>query len=207
VFNIFLQILSDGRLTDNMGRTVSFADSIILMTTNTGQPFFLDKSLSFDEAKKNALEELGKTYRSELLNRFNGRQNIVCFNRLALPEIERIVRREISNVSKAYGEQGITLEMPDADLKAFCRDNYNPDIGARGLPGYIEATIEPKIARTILENPEIKGVVNVSYDEAAKKLDVALPAAAAPEVRKAAPANQNKAAPAGAGVTPKFNMN
>ncbi|MGE4250098.1 MAG: AAA family ATPase, partial [Parvibaculaceae bacterium] len=77
VFNVFLQILSDGRLTDNVGRTVSFSESIIIMTTNIGQPHFLNAKLSVEEANGEAIREIEKTYRSEFLNRFAGRQNII----------------------------------------------------------------------------------------------------------------------------------
>jgi ATP-dependent Clp protease ATP-binding subunit ClpB len=189
VFNLFLQILSDGRLTDNVGRTVSFADSIIIMTTNIGQPHFLDQSIDFEEAKKRANGDLNNTYRSEFLNRFNGRQNIVCFNRLELDSIEKIVRREIANLNKAYGDQGVTIKMADSELKAFCAAKYDPAIGARGLPGFIESTIEPKIARSILENPDLHGKMLVRFDVASDSFVIDPPKPA----EAAAPANQNSA--------------
>lgn len=121
VFNVFLQILSDGRLTDNVGRTVSFSEAIIIMTTNIGQAHFLNPSLTVAEANAAALEKVGKTYRSEFLNRFAGRQNIVCFNKLDLPSIERIVRREFDSMDKTYAGDGINLTVTEADLKAFCK--------------------------------------------------------------------------------------
>lgn len=168
VFNIFLQILDDGRLTDNVGRTVSFDEAIIIMTTNTGQPHFLDMSASFETARERAIDDLNQRYRSEFLNRFAGRQNIICFNRLELPSIEKIVKREIVDLDKSYRANSIGVVMMDADLKAFCADHYDPRVGARGLPGYIQAHLEPVIVNHILQNPDEAGVCTVAYDKMSK---------------------------------------
>ena len=100
VFNIFLQILSDGRLTDNVGRTVYFSDIMIIMTSNIGQSYYLDPNLSDEAACELATNELNNTYRSELLNRFNGRENILHFKRLPMEVIERIIRREIDKLNQ-----------------------------------------------------------------------------------------------------------
>lgn len=163
VFNVFLQILSDGRLTDNVGRTVSFSDAIIVMTTNIGQPHFLDPKLTVEEANAEAIREIEKTYRSEFLNRFAGRQNIICFNKLDLPSIEKIVRREFDSIDRTYTQEGIKVTVPEDDLKAFCRDHYDPAIGARGLPGFIQANIEPIIVNMILESDK-RGKLDLAYN-------------------------------------------
>ena len=89
----FLQILDDARLTDNRGLTVSFSAAIIIMTTNIGTPHFLDECIDFAAARQQAVADLEASYRPEFLNRFNGRQNIICFHRLDLPVIERIAAR------------------------------------------------------------------------------------------------------------------
>jgi ATP-dependent Clp protease ATP-binding subunit ClpA len=174
VFNVFLQILSDGRLTDNVGRTVSFSESIIIMTTNIGQPHFLNPKLSFEQASEAAMEEVQKTYRSEFLNRFSGRQNIVCFNKLDLASIERIVKREFDAMNAVYSNDGINLSLSEADLKAFCKAHYDPAIGARGLPGYIQTNVEPMIVNQILET-EKRGPIRISFN--AKKSSFVLEAA------------------------------
>jgi ATP-dependent Clp protease ATP-binding subunit ClpB len=171
VFNVFLQILSDGRLTDNVGRTVSFSESIIIMTTNLGQPHFLNAELSKDEAVAAALDEVAKTYRSEFLNRFAGRQNIICFNTLDLASIEKIVRREFDSIDRTYSHDGIRITVPEADLKAFCKGHYDPAIGARGLPGFIQANIEPLIVNRILDSAQ-RGTLGLSYDEASRKFEL-----------------------------------
>lgn len=163
VFNVFLQILSDGRLTDNVGRTVSFSDAIIIMTTNIGQPHFLNPKLSVEEANAEAIGEIEKTYRSEFLNRFAGRQNIICFNKLDLPSIEKIVRREFDSIDRTYAQEGIKVEVAEADLKAFCEARYDPAIGARGLPGFIQANIEPIIVNMILDSDR-RGKLQLAYN-------------------------------------------
>lgn len=170
VFNVFLQILDDARLTDNLGRTVSFTDSIIIMTTNTGQPHFLNKEITFETAKELALEDLASTYRSEFLNRFSGRQNIVCFNKLEVHHIEKIVSREIVKLAASYLESKIEVVVADDAVQKFCRDHYDPIIGARGLPGFIAAHLEPILADLALEG--YVGKASVTYNEIIKNFEV-----------------------------------
>jgi ATP-dependent Clp protease ATP-binding subunit ClpB len=165
IYNIFLQILTDGRLTDNVGRTVSFEDSSILMTTNIGQPHFLDQTIPFEEAERLALKDLSETYRSELLNRFAGRQNIICFNRLELDSIQKIVTREIAKMDAAYSERGLRVTISESSLVAFCAALYDPTIGARGLPGYIKANIEPVIVDKMISAPDARGTFEIVYTD------------------------------------------
>jgi len=174
VFNVFLQVLDDGRLTDNRGLTVSFSDAIIIMTTNIGQSHFLDAGLDFEAAAAETIKELDAHYRPEFLNRFNGRQNIVCFKSLGLPVIERIARREIAKLNERIKAQGrdITIAISDESLAALCKDQYVPANGARGLPGYFAAHIHPAVANAILETQSLRGTMEVVYDGAAKKLAI-----------------------------------
>ena len=167
VFDVFMQVLSDGRLTDSLGRTVDFSNAYIGFTTNIGQSHFLDTSLSDEQAEALAIEELKKTYRSEFLNRFAGRQNILCYKRLGVGAIEKIVAREIKSINENYGEQGITVDVTPQDVKAFCQAKYDPTSGARGLPGYLQANLEPIIVNSLIEHPERRAVVNFRYDAAA----------------------------------------
>ena len=164
VFNIFLQILSDGRLTDNIGRTVDFSETIIIMTSNIGQKYYLDMSLTDEEAKERANEELTNTYRSELLNRFNGRENIFHFKRLGMETIEKIVRREITNLAESYKDK-LGIQMDDEQIHSFCVDQYDPIRGARGLPGFIKAHLRPKLVDVMLHTSELnKPTFWVKYD-------------------------------------------
>jgi len=178
VFNVLLQVLDDGRLTDNRGLTVSFGEAIILMTTNIGQPNFLDESLAFDESVEATMKELDQVYRPEFLNRFNGRENIVCFNRLNLPVIEKIARREIVKLNKQIqaGGKNITITVTDETLANICKDIYVPAIGARSLPGYITTKIKPAVANTILNTPEAEGEMVINYDVATRALFITAPA-------------------------------
>ena len=171
VFDLFLQILSDGRLTDNHGRTVSFSDSMVIMTTNIGQTFFLDETLPSDEAEKLANVELDSIYRPEFLNRFAGRQNIVCFNRLELDSIEKIVKREMNALSKAYKENGLVITFTDESVSAFCKDHYQARHGARGLQGYVVANIEPLVVNLILENKIKASHLELVYNKNTKAFD------------------------------------
>ncbi len=173
VFNVFLQILSDGRLTDNVGRTVSFEDAILIFTTNIGQPAFLNPDLSPEMAQLEAMKELNATYRPEFLNRFAGRENILCFVRLEMPSIERIIRREIDKINTKYYDDNISVAMNDASLNAFCVDRYDPTVGARGLPGYIKANLEPIIANKLLNsNDNHKSLANVQYTNKAFQVSI-----------------------------------
>jgi ATP-dependent Clp protease ATP-binding subunit ClpB len=167
VFNVFLQILSDGRLTDNVGRTVSFSEAIIIMTSNIGQEHFLDESIDENEARERAMVELKATYRPEFLNRFAGGQNILCFHKLGLTSIGNIVNRELHDIMKAYPKLTMTINY-DAVIK-FCKDNYEPRSGARGLPGMIQATLEAKIVQLILDN-KIDTGYTIEYDAKIKEL-------------------------------------
>lgn len=172
VFNIFLQILSDGRLTDNIGRTVDFSDIIIIMTSNIGQAYYLDRNLSDESARELSTEELNRTYRSELLNRFNGRENILHFKRLSLEVIERIIHREITKLNTAYASMGLEIEVQNACIGNFCRDHYDLVRGARGLPGYIKANLRPIIVNYILAHPGEQGTFCTRYNTERKKFEV-----------------------------------
>lgn len=176
VFNVFLQILDDARLTDNRGLTVSFRDSIILMTTNIGTQHFLGES-NFSLAEELALADLEEVYRPEFLNRFNGRQNIVCFKTLGLPIIEMIATREISKLNEMVQATmpNLNIAMGTTALSAMCRDHYKPVNGARGITGYIEGVIKPEIANTVLFADQSSGTITIDYDEAERRAVMSLP--------------------------------
>ena len=177
IFNVFLQVLDDGRLTDNRGLTVSFSEAIIIMTTNIGQKNFLDSSMDFDEAELETFRELDDTYRPEFLNRFNGRQNIVCFNALNLEVIEMIAKREIKKLNAQIKAQGreLEIEIADESLTALCKDQYNPANGARGIPGYFASQIHPAVANTMLQAETARGVMEVIYNAETRSLEVVHP--------------------------------
>jgi ATP-dependent Clp protease ATP-binding subunit ClpB len=166
IFNVFLQILDDARLTDNRGLTVSFRDAVILMTTNIGTRYFLNIE-DFGEAQERAMEDLDERYRPEFLARFNGKRNIVCFRPLDLATIEKIAARDLTRLNNMVQESlpQIDLHMTEKALSAMCRDHYRPVTGARGITGYIEGVIKPEIATTVLFNPDSAGTIQIDYDE------------------------------------------
>ena len=175
IFNVFLQILDDARLTDNRGLTVSFRDSIILMTTNIGTTHFLSED--FGVAKELAMQDLDEQYRPEFLGRFNGKRNIVCFQPLSLEVIERIAARDIQRldamVKQTLPELDVAIE--SSALTTMCRDHYLPATGARGITGYIEGVIKPEIANTVLFDERATGTVMIGYDEDSKSVKVRAP--------------------------------
>jgi ATP-dependent Clp protease ATP-binding subunit ClpB len=166
IFNVFLQILDDARLTDNRGLTVSFRDAIILMTTNIGTAHFLGED-DFEVARKLALEDLDEHYRPEFLARFNGKRNIVCFNTLPLEVIEQIAARDIRRLDAMVKKTlpNVSVAIDPAALAAMCKDHYKPVTGARGITGYIEGVIKPEIANTVLFDHQAEGRITIRYDE------------------------------------------
>ncbi len=176
VFNIFLQVLGDGRLTDGIGRTVNFNGTPMIFTTNAGQAHFLNPDLSEAEAEAAALAELSTLFLGEFLNRFAGRQNIICFKKLDLSTMERIVRREITSMDSVYAEKGIHVAAEDSVIAEFCRDQYDPMVGARGLPGFITANLEPHIVDAILEDQNVQGTARVEYLKDQRMFDVKIAA-------------------------------
>lgn len=168
IFNVFLQVLDDGRLTDNRGLTVSFAETLIIMTTNIGQHHFLDQTLNAKEAMVKTMDMLDDAFRPEFLNRFNGRENIVGFRPLPLTIIEKIAKRELEKVNQRIAQSGrgqTHIQMDDATIAALCRDKYDPVRGARGIPGFFTSKIYPAVAKEILMNPEQSAIMKVGYDE------------------------------------------
>jgi ATP-dependent Clp protease ATP-binding subunit ClpB len=167
-------------MNDNVGRRISFADTIILMTSNLGQGNFLDKSMTPAQQFEKTMNEMkDHGLRPEFLNRFNGRENIVPFNTLTPAIIEKIVTREIKKINESYSGEGFTIEMSPQNMKEFVAAKYNPEVGARGLPGYINANVESKLARAILMNPDVQGTMLVTYDKDKDVMDVAAPKAPA----------------------------
>jgi len=165
IFNVFLQILDDARLTDNRGLTVSFRDSIILMTTNIGTKHFLHEE-DFEQAKELAMDDLDERYRPEFLARFNGKRNIVCFKPLSLEVVGMIATRDIGKLNHMVKQSlpNIDIVMSQESITKMCEQHYKPASGARGITGYIEGVIKPEIASTVLFSPDASGTILIEYD-------------------------------------------
>ncbi len=170
VFDLFLQIIDEGVLVDRRGVKASFANSINILTSNVGAQYFLDESLTFEEAKKKALKDLWnpepnpltgeKGFRPEFLNRFTG---IFCFNRLGQIEIIKIANKSLKELNQWIADKGISVEVPEKDLKEMCQDQYDPKNGGRGIMNYIENNITSNVADTLLQHPNTQGTVEVTY--------------------------------------------
>ncbi|WP_219470588.1 ATP-dependent chaperone ClpB [Nonomuraea rhizosphaerae] len=151
VFNTFLQVLDDGRLTDAQGRTVDFRNTVIIMTSNIGSQYLLDGVTSDGEIKPEArdrvMNELRTHFRPEFLNRVD---DIVLFKPLTEAQIERIVDLMFNDVRQRLAERRLTLRVTDQALKLIANQGYDPVYGARPLRRFIAREVETRIGRALL---------------------------------------------------------
>jgi len=151
VFNILLQILDDGRLTDGQGRTVDFKNTVIIMTSNLGSQLFRSKSGThlneFEELKQAVLDEVGRRFKPEFINRID---EIIVFKPLSEEQIQQIVDLMMSNLEKRLQKQGISIVL-DSEVKDYlARYGYDPDYGARPLRRLIQKKIESPLASELI---------------------------------------------------------
>ena len=156
VFNILLQVLDDGRLTDNKGRTVNFKNTIIVMTSNMGSQRIREnfekidesnKSKVVEETKNEVLEMLKANVRPEFLNRID---EIIMFTPLNKAEIKQIVTLQISNVRKMLEKNGIDFDVSDDALNLLADEGYDPEFGARPVKRVIQREILNRLSKDIL---------------------------------------------------------
>lgn len=166
VFNILLQVLDDGRITDSQGRTVDFKNTIIIMTSNLGSVYLLDGIEENGEISATAKEEtenlLKQSFRPEFLNRLD---EIVFFKPLTKTDIIRIVDLLVANLRKRLSERQLNLHLTDRAKDAIAENSYDPQYGARPLKRYIQSNIDTLLARTIIEgNLQANDTISVDYD-------------------------------------------
>ncbi len=183
VFNVLLQILEDGRLTDGKGRTVDFRNTVLVMTSNVGSTAIYELAGKDPErARKEAMEALRQAFRPEFINRID---EIVIFNPLGKEQLERIVGLLLKSVEKLLAERQITLALTPAGNELLLREGYDPAYGARPLRRTIQRLIQDPLALQILEGTVLPGShIRVDRDgkKDAMKFDTATakkPAAAA----------------------------
>lgn len=166
VLDVMLQILDDGRLTDNKGVVVDFRNTIVVATTNFGAHNFLDDEMSFDDAvatTRQQLYERGSPFRPEFLNRFTG---LYFFKPLGLDVVSNIAKGQLSKINQRVAENGkdFRLEMSDSELGEFCEAKYVKKYGARVINNAIANEIGAKLAEIILANEDKGGgVIKVSF--------------------------------------------
>jgi ATP-dependent Clp protease ATP-binding subunit ClpB len=149
VFNVLLQILEDGRLTDGQGRTVDFRNTVLIMTSNVGSTAIFELAGNDPEsARKEAMNALRAAFRPEFINRID---EIVIFNPLGKEQLERIVGMMLKNVEKLLADRQITLELTPAARELVLREGYDPSYGARPLRRAIQRLIQDPLALQILE--------------------------------------------------------
>ena len=164
VMNLFLQILDDGRLTDSQGRTVSFKDTIIIMTSNAGQGI-KNASVGFaaENAKDkpdNARNSMSQFFKPEFLNRLD---DVIEFNELTKDDLVKIVNLMLTDVNNMVKNQGLQITVSDDTKKKLVEEGYNPAMGARPLRRTIQEEIEDKVADYKLDHPAAKNLLaNVS---------------------------------------------
>src|SRR5450631_1547966 len=155
VFNILLQIMDDGRLTDGKGRTVDFRNTVLVMTSNVGSTAIFELSKTDPErARKEAFDALRAAFRPEFINRID---EIVIFNPLGKEHLERIVLLLLKGVENLLAERQITLELTAAAKELLVREGYDPAYGARPLRRTIQRMIQDPLAMQILEGKVLPG--------------------------------------------------
>ena len=151
VFNVLLQVLDDGRITDSQGRTVDFKNTILIMTSNIGSPYLLDgideNGEIKEEAQKEVMDDLRGHFRPEFLNRLD---EIILFKPLTKDNIGSIVDLMVKELNDRLADQELSLELTDAAKKDVIDNGYDPVYGARPLRRYLQKYVETLTARKIL---------------------------------------------------------
>jgi ATP-dependent Clp protease ATP-binding subunit ClpB len=153
VFNVLLQILDDGRVTDAQGRTVNFKNTVIIMTSNIGSQHLLEDVISAtggevsSQARNSVMSDLRRHFRPEFLNRVD---DIVLFKPLTLPEIKRIVSLQTQLIADRLADRRITLSITDEAQEKIAEAGYDPVYGARPLKRYLQHELETRIGRAII---------------------------------------------------------
>ena len=171
VFNVMLQILDDGRLTDSKGRTVDFKNTVIIMTSNVGSQFIHEYQQSMrtpaqeEEMRKHVEDELHRHFRPEFLNRID---DIIVFHSLDLPHIKRIIEIQLRRLAKLVSDRGLTIDISDHAKEVLAHKGYDPPFGARPLKRALQKEIIDPLAMRLLEGKFKPGdtvFVNASGDE------------------------------------------
>jgi ATP-dependent Clp protease ATP-binding subunit ClpB len=173
VFNVLLQILDDGRVTDSHGRTVNFKNTVIIMTSNIGSRHLLDDQVlgggEISEASRNAvMADLRQHFRPEFLNRVD---DTILFQPLSLTEITRIVDLLLADIQGRLADRGIELTLTKAAKQHIAEAGYDPVYGARPLKRYLQHEVETRLGRAIIAGEVPDGsTVTIDLEEGNLKL-------------------------------------
>lgn len=168
VFNILLQVLDDGRLTDSKGRVVDFRNTVVIMTSNVGADTLKyqknvgfavgDTDTKYKDMKSTMLEELKKAFRPEFLNRID---EMIVFHSLDKGELKQIVSLMANTLTKRLKEQDIELELTDAALEKIAKEGYDPQYGARPIRRALQKHVEDRLSEELLKGTVLTGQVVV----------------------------------------------
>lgn len=154
VFNVLLQLLDDGRLTDSQGHMVDFKNTVVIMTSNIGSSILLDYMTAHgdaevipDDVRSRVMERMHQMFKPELINRLD---EIVLFTPLSMKAIEGIVMLTLDDVRERLADRRITLEVTEGALAQMAKDSYTPAFGARPVKRFIQQTIETKLGRALI---------------------------------------------------------
>ncbi|MEU2061894.1 ATP-dependent chaperone ClpB [Streptomyces sp. NPDC013455] len=160
VFDVLLQVLDDGRLTDGQGRTVDFRNTILVLTSNLGSQFLMDPLTTEEQKREQVLEVVRSSFKPEFLNRLD---DLVVFSALTKPELERIAELQIGRLAKRLAERRLALEVTPQALAWLAEEGLDPAYGARPLRRLVQSAIGDRLAREILSG-EIKDGDTVRVD-------------------------------------------
>ena len=160
VFDILLQVLDDGRLTDGQGRTVDFKNTILILTSNLGSQALMDPTLDEGQKREAVMASVRKAFKPEFVNRLD---DVIVFDPLSLEELGKIVDLQVEQVARRLKSRRITLDVTDAAREFLAMDGYDPAYGARPLRRLIQREIGDKLARMLLSG-EVSDGATVTVD-------------------------------------------
>ncbi len=163
IFNIFLQVLDDGRLTDGQGRTVDFTNTILILTSNLGTPIIIDDEIPESQKREEVLKVVQSSFKPEFLNRLD---EILIFDTLTKQDLEKIVDLQLHKISERLKSRRINITVDDSAKQYLVKHGYDKAYGARPMKRLIQKEIGDKLAKEILNsNVEDGDTVNITYDE------------------------------------------
>jgi ATP-dependent Clp protease ATP-binding subunit ClpB len=163
VFDILLQVLDDGRLTDGQGRTVDFRNTILILTSNLGSQFISDPSLSEKVRRDSVMSVVQKTFKPEFLNRLD---DIILFDALTIGELTEIVDLQVARLAQRLADRRLVLTVTPAAKEWLAMSGFDPVYGARPLRRLIQSAIGDRLARGLLSGQIADGdTVTVDRDE------------------------------------------
>jgi ATP-dependent Clp protease ATP-binding subunit ClpB len=160
VFDILLQVLDDGRLTDGQGRTVDFRNTILVLTSNMGSQFLIEQTVPFEQRQEQVMAVVRQSFKPEFLNRLD---DVVMFQPLLPAELEQIVDLQVGAMQSRLAGRRITLEVTPAAKKWLAQQGFDPIYGARPLRRLVQKEIGDQLARAILSG-DVRDGESVTVD-------------------------------------------